>query len=128
MGNTSSNPKTAPAAKPQEQNPQQIAAAQAKAEQEKIERRTKAFRLAQLYQVDRPEQKKDIGLAFDFYIEAARLGHPEALAPLARLGEEVSATRQLALSSLYGAFFHNPAKHDYWRNKAQEVDEFKFKI
>jgi TPR repeat protein len=133
MGNSSSSTKATPAPKESGQRaqpPRQVgpsAAERAQAEQVKIKRRTELFQLAQQYQVDTPEQAKDLDKAFDCYLEAARLGHPEAMEPLTRLGEEVSAAKQLTLGSFYGSFFHNPEKETYWREKASEVAEFRFK-
>jgi TPR repeat protein len=93
-----------------------------------LEDQEAAFYLGQFYQVNHPGVQKEISLAFHFYLQAANYGSQDALRPLERLGDEVSAENQLALSQLYGTFFHNREKADYWCSKAVEVEQFNLKI
>ena len=86
------------------------------------------FLLAQSHQLGHDGKKKDLKEAFNCYIKAAKSGHQEALPPLERLGEEMSAEKQLELSQVYGTFFHNKEKADYWRTKATEIEDFKFNM
>ncbi len=86
-----------------------------------------ALFLAQHHQTSE-EGQKDINLAFSFYMRAVSLGNQEALAPLEHLAEEVSASNQLALSKLYGTFFHNAQRALYWRNKSEEVTQSQLDI
>ncbi|MFA5959813.1 MAG: ankyrin repeat domain-containing protein [Tatlockia sp.] len=81
-----------------------------------------AFRLGQLYQLTPQGVKK----AFHCYMKAATLGHYEALSPLERLAEDLSARKQHALSQLYCSFFPNQEKATFWHNKALEVEQFTF--
>lgn len=86
------------------------------------------LQLAQRYQLDQISTKKDLNLAFEYYIKAAKLGDLEALIPLERLVEGMDAQKQLALSRLYGTFFHNIPKKTYWRTKGMEGAELKLSI
>lgn len=76
------------------------------------------MRLGNYHQVD---QKKDPSLAFECYLKAAQLGAEDALIPLNRLGEEMSAEKQLLLSELYKSVFKNKEKANYWQEKATEL-------
>ena len=87
-----------------------------------------ALCLGQIYQIEHDGIQKNINLAFQAYLQAAKLGDHEALIPLERLGDELSAENQLALSQLYGSFFKNKEKENYWQMKATEVTRFKTKI
>ena len=79
------------------------------------------MRLGNYYQVD---HKKDDSAAFDAYLKAAHLGGEEALIPLERLGEEMSAEKQLLLSGLYKTIFKNAEKANYWEEKATVLAVF----
>jgi len=76
------------------------------------------MKLGNYHQVD---QKKDPSIAFDCYLKAAQLGGEDALIPLERLGEEMSAEKQLLLSELYKTVFKNNEKANYWQEKATEL-------
>lgn len=84
-----------------------------------------AFRLGQLFQVALSDREKDAARAFLYYLQAAKLGHADALRPLERLGEEVKADDQLALSRFYesSSIFRNLEKASYWRRKHDEVQD-----
>lgn len=64
--------------------------------------------------------RKDLNLAFDFYIRSAWLGHPEALVLLDNLGKNMSTKKQVELSQLYRFFIKNDEKADFWRAKEME--------
>lgn len=84
------------------------------------------LQLGHLYQISAGEIRSDKEQAFDCYMQAAQLRHPDALAPLERLGEEVDVSRQQALSQLY-RLFRDPEKERYWRTLSEEAvmpDEF----
>lgn len=85
---------------------------------------TASFYLGQFYQDSHENIPKSTQLSFFYYLNAVKQNHPDALIPLERVGEEVSAENQLKLSQLYGGFFHNREKADYWRSKAMEVEQF----
>ena len=84
--------------------------------------------LGQFYQVEHPGVQKDLEIAFNFYLQAAQRGQLEALSPLDRLGEEVSAENQWALSKFYGRFFNDNEKANYWRNQAQEAENLNMEM
>ena len=86
------------------------------------------FLLAQSHQLGQNGKRKNLKEAFNCYIRTAKSGHQEALIPLERIGEEMSAEKQLELSQVYGTFFHNKEKADYWRAKATEIEDFKFNM
>lgn len=78
------------------------------------------MKLGNYHEVD---QKKDPSHAFDCYLKAAQLGSEDALIPLERLGEDMSAEKQLLLSELYKTVFKNNEKAHYWQEKATELDK-----
>ncbi|WP_028389137.1 tetratricopeptide repeat protein [Legionella fairfieldensis] len=82
-----------------------------------------AFNLGDFYQIDHENIQANATLAFHAYLQAAKLGNHDALIPLERLGDEVSAENQRALSQLYGSFFHNREKALYWHTKAIEIEQ-----
>ncbi len=82
------------------------------------------MKLAQSYEI-KQMRKSDKLKAFTAYIEVAKLGCEEALAPLERIAEDLSSKEQRELSQLY-KFFKNPQKEQYWIDKAQEVERFDF--
>lgn len=84
--------------------------------------------LAQSHQLGKNGHVKNLNEAFHCYIKAAKSGHPDALSPLERIGDDMSAEKQLELSKLYGTFFNNQERAEYWRNKASEIADFKFNI
>ena len=86
-----------------------------------------ALDLGHFHQLDHDGLPKDAHLAFQSYLRAATLLNQDALIPLERLGEDASSEDQLALSHLYGSLFHNQEKHEYWRTKAKEIEQFDFK-
>ncbi len=69
--------------------------------------------------------KSDKRQAFAAYLEVAKLGGEEALAPLERIAEDLGSEEQKKLSELY-QFFKNPQKEKYWLDKAQEIEGFDF--
>lgn len=85
------------------------------------------FLSAQTHQIAKARKEKSPEKAFNCYLKAAKLGHKEALPPLERLGEEMSAEQQIKLSHLYEKYFKNQERADYWREKATEVANFQFK-
>jgi len=96
----------------------------------KIENAKEKFELAQALLSDSSEddqEKIGITMAFDFLLEAAKLGHARALGTLERMGGEMSAEKKMGLSALYRSFNDNK-KADYWLAKAQQVEGFKFRI
>ncbi|MDP3270082.1 MAG: tetratricopeptide repeat protein [Legionella sp.] len=86
------------------------------------------FLIAQYYQASIDSNPKGIELAFNHYLKAVEQGHPDALSSLERLGEEVSAEKQLLISQLYESLFKNHERASYWLSKSKEVDFFEFKI
>ncbi|KTD23911.1 hypothetical protein [Legionella maceachernii] len=84
-----------------------------------------ALELAQLTEENKPGDFKQV---FSSYLHAARSGHSEALVSLERLAQEANKDQQLALSQLYGSFFHNDEKAAYWRQKATEIAQPSFDI
>ncbi len=72
-----------------------------------------------------PCLQKDKKLAFEFYLKAASLCEPDALAPLERLATNGNAANQYALSAVYATFFKNPERADFWRNEAKTLETFK---
>ena len=86
-----------------------------------------ALLLAQHHQIAQDALSEEkTATAFHYYLEAAKLGHPDALPSLERLAEEMRADKQMALSQLYASFFNNPEKANYWCSKAKEVETFDF--
>lgn len=83
-----------------------------------------AFRLGQLYQLNSPDFKKDVSLSFDAFLQAAKLGHPDALIPLERLAGNASSGQQSVLGQFYCSFFSNPQKASYWQTRAAESKQF----
>ena len=81
-----------------------------------------AFQLAQFYRIDHIGIKKDLNLAVDYYMKAARMGHQKALIPLETLCEEMNKQKKLALSHLYGSIF-NHEKADIWHKKSTETEQ-----
>lgn len=82
------------------------------------------FRLAQIYQCGYQDLSKDEYKAFNYYLSAARKGHPLALTELESLTEGLNAEMQLKLAEL---FFKEPAFKDYakaekWYVLAAETD------
>lgn len=86
------------------------------------------FLSAQYHQLGHNGQAKNLNKAFDCYITAAKLGREDALIPLERLAEDMSAENQMKLSKLYTAFFKNQERAVYWGTKAKEVDQFNFNM
>ena len=87
-----------------------------------------AFYLAQFYQVSHVGVVKNLTLSFDFYVRAARLGDQDARIPLERLGEEVSADKQMELSCICFSFFSDEERATYWREKANEARGIELRV
>lgn len=85
-----------------------------------------AYALGQFYEIDHEGVPKNRTRSFHAFLQAAKQGKNEALIPLERLGNKVSAKEQIELSKIYVSFFYNQEKADYWKNKANEVGSFKF--
>jgi uncharacterized protein len=83
-----------------------------------------ALWLAQFHEVDHPGMKRDPQQAFDYYLQAAQRDAPDAWAPLERLGEQMDAQRQKALSELYSTIFDDE-RQAYWRQQAGEVQRMR---
>ena len=79
--------------------------------------------LAQLTLSGTEGREKEVNSAFSAYLQAAQYGNDKALNSLERLAEKASPSQQLALSQLYGTFFHNPEKASYWRDKSHEATQ-----
>lgn len=80
--------------------------------------KTAALDLGQRYQIN--SESLDLNASFDAYLEAVKLGEEEALVPLERLAQRVSAEKKLELSTVYQSLFHNDEKAAYWRSKSME--------
>ncbi len=87
-----------------------------------------SLHLGSFFQNEHESVPKNLTLSFRFFLQAAKLGNQDALTPLERLGDEVSAENQLSLSNLYATFFHNNEKADFWRTKAIEVEHFDIRL
>jgi TPR repeat protein len=92
----------------------------------KLRNNKAAFALGHFFQLDHPGIKNNPERAFDYYLEAAKLGHHEVFPVLDRLGEEMNTERQKKLSLMYSSF-NNSYKAAYWQNKAAEVASFQLK-
>lgn len=86
-----------------------------------------ALYLGHFHQIDHKGISNDNTLAFQSYLQAAKLGNNDALSALDRLGEEESAQNQMALSQFYGSLFHYSERAQYWQSKAMEAQESEFK-
>lgn len=82
-----------------------------------------ALQLAQFYQVDHINIKKDLNRAVGHYMQAAKLGCKQALGPLEALCEQMSPRKQFALSQFYASIF-NQKKATLWDQKATESEKF----
>ena len=82
-----------------------------------------AFQLAQFYRVGNIGIKKDLNLAVDYYMKAAKLGYQKAFIPLEILCEEMNKQKQSALAHFYGSIF-NHEKAALWHKKSTETEQF----
>jgi TPR repeat protein len=76
-----------------------------------------AFHLGQIYQFELEDEKT----AFDYFLQAVKWGHSEAIIFLEQLGAEIDPGRQLKLANLYrDPPFNDQRKAFIWEQKAAD--------